>query len=381
MAAAQDLTASVLNRIQMKIGDVFTSGATPMLDLDPNLNKAGTIGPLLENTNASMDPITKDGTCVGMDVKHIDGAFAADDEVLTDFSSEDCALTPDNYPATVSTSYDHNIFEQESIAVSDGDCNNLFNNTAGTKTGRVTELIAQQLALAIISLRTKLNAAGIAFLAAGATGVNRDLNLPTHITFDGVTDEFQVDQDGFFQAPESFTDIDAVASNNDLPNYFVISGRNNFYNNVVDSRFLRLNDNQRSLARWDTQMNTGPLFFDINALDSTLTGSNTFVIMPGSYAMWNVGLYSPTPMVVDPSTNLYVSTIPDPGGLMIFEDGRLRPVLYNIHYQYTCTGTDVLGRNIFQHVWQIRFLGGMAYAPAATDGHTGILHFTDQFGI
>jgi hypothetical protein len=381
MAAAQDLTASVLNRIQRKMSEVFTAGATPILDADPNLNKAATVGALLENTNARMNPITQGRTCVGMDVYHIDGAFTPDDTVLEDFSSEDCDLTPDNYPETVETSYDHNWYEQESIAVSDADCDNLFNNPAAEGSDRVAELIAHQLGLALISLRSKMNASAIAFLAAGATGVNRDLNLPTYITFNGATDEFEVDLDGFFQRPESLTDLDAVRLNNDMPSYFMISGRKNFYNNVVDSRFLRLNDDQRSLARWDTQMNTGPMFFDINRLDSTLTGANTFMIYPGSYAMWNVGLYTPQPRVVDPSTNLFAYSITDPSGLMIRENGVLRPVVYNVHYQYVCKGTDVLGRNIFEHVWQIRFLGGKALAPAATDGHTAILHFTDQFGI
>ena len=381
MAAVQDLTASALNRIQAKLADVFLAGATPDLDHDPNLNRVSTFAALAENTGARMNPITQGGTCVGMDVYHIDGAFTPDDTELTDFAGEDCDLTAANYPESVETSYDHNLFAQETIAISDADCDNLFNNPSMDGAGRIAEIQAIKLGNAIMSLRTKLNAAGIAFLAANATGVNRDLSLPSYITFDGVTDEFQVDLEGFFQRPESFTDIDAIIYNNDIPRYFVISGRRNFWNGINDARFWQLNDNQRSLRRWNAQMANGPIFFDINALDATLTGANTFAIYPGAYALWNVGLYSNTPRVADPARTLFASTIPHPAGLMINENGMLRPVLYNLKYQYTCTGTDSLGRNIFEHVWQIQFLGGLAAAPAASDAHTGILHFTDQFGI
>lgn len=377
----QDLTASALFNVQAKITEMFSEGGVPSIDLDPNLNQAKTAAALMERQAARTTPITDPtGTCRGVTIYHLDGEFTSAAAVTTGFASEDCDLDVANDPESVGTEYDHNLWAEEGFQINDGDCDNLFTNPAAAvaSTDRIADIIAPRLSSALKLLRRKLNTRAIAFLAAQSSTVNRDLNLPTYITHAGT--QFNVNRSGFFQDPTSLTDLSAIINNNDMPdNSFLISGRQNYYNAVIDSRYFRLDDDKRNVSRWSVdQLAGGNLYFDINKMDAALTGANTFAVMPQSYAMWNVQLFGSAPRLVDASKNLYVYSMADPS-LSIVENGVLRPVQYNILYQYVCTGTNTLGQPVFTHKWLIRYLGGIAPSPAATDGATGILRFVDAF--
>ena len=376
---AQDLTASKLFEVQLRLEEMFANGGAPNLDLDPNLNQASSVAALMERAAADARPLYDPrGTCRGVNIYHIDGAWTPDaTDVSEGFDGEECDLDVANDPESVETEYEHNLFAQEGFQISDADCDNLFNNPAAAGTARIASIIAPRLTVAMKNLRRKLNDAAIAFLAANSTGVNRDASLPSYITFAGTT--FDVNLGGFFQNPHSLTDIDAIRDSNDMPNAWLLSGRRNYYNSVIDSRYFRLDDDKRNVSRWSVDLLGGSnLYFDINRLDAELTGANTFAIMDGSYALWNVQLFDIQPRLVDASRNLYEFSIADPQ-LRIMDGGTMRPVYYNVLYQFDCDGTDINGRNVFTHKWLIRHLGGLAPSPAATDGHTGILHFVDTF--
>jgi hypothetical protein len=379
---AQDLTASALTRLQAMISSMFTDGrSTYLMDRDRNANQALTAAALMENQSANMrllnDP---SGTCRGIEIFNLEDQMVKGDGNLETFASEDCDLPADNGPLSAGTEYDHNLRIEQTFYVDDDDCDNLFNNPAAFKEGRVTEIVADQILLGFKNLRSQLNDEFVTFLGASATGVNRDVNLPSYITFNAVTRQYEVSLAGFFQNPQSLTDIDALVSNNDMYDYFLHSGRYNFYNNVVDSQFLRLNDDQRSLARWSSAL-SAPLTFDINRLDSGLTGKNTFAIMPGSYAAWNVQLFPTVRRTGSERDGLYEISIPDPILRIRDERGQIRPVYYNLTYQYECKGFDKNGRSTYQHKWVARYLGGLALAPPAKDDHTGILWLVDNSGI
>jgi hypothetical protein len=375
----QDLTASTLFRMQMVADQMLAGGGVPSIDLDPNLNQAFTVAALMERQQARAQALYDPrGTCRGVQIHHIDGAWTPDaTDVSSGFAGEECDLDVGNDPESVATQYNHNLFVQEGFQISDKECDNIFNNPDANGIDRIAAIVGPRLAVAMKNTRRKLNAQAIAFLAANASPVNRDVNMPTHITHAGTT--FSVNKAGFFQDPTSLTDIDAVVSNNDMGGVFLISGRNNHYNAVIDSRYFRLDDDKRNVSRWSVDMLAGAnLYFDINRLDSELTGANTFVIMPQSYAMWNVQLFDAAPRLVDASRNLYEYSIIDPQ-LSIVDNGVFRPVYYNVLYQFTCDGTDRNGRNVFTHKWLLRYLGGLAPSPTATDNHTGILRFADAF--
>lgn len=377
---AQNLTASALTAIQARLDSMLPGGGPPSMDMDPNNNRAQTYAGLAENNRANMMPILEpDGTCIGMKVYHIDGDFTPDEtDVSSGFATDTCDITAANEPVSVETSYEHNLFAQEFVAIEDGDCANLFVDPSAEGTDRVADLIATRMMRAMVSLREKLNTTATTFLATEATGVNRDASLKDYMTFSAASSQFQVDLQGFFQDPDALTELDLVADLNDLPGYFIHSGPNNFYNAVQDARFRRLNDDQRYLIRWETDL-AAPISFD-KRLDAALGGKNTFVISPEAYALWNVRLYGTQPTLVQEDEAIWVYSQRDPN-LLINDNGVLRPVFYNITYQKTCDGANKVGKRKNIHKFQIQYLGGLAAAPQATDNHTGILRFVDVTGI
>ena len=355
---------------------MLAGGGPPAMDFDPNNNRAQTFAGLAENNRADMSPILDpSGTCVGMNVYHIDGAFTPDaTDYSGGFATATCDIGTGNEPVSVETSYEHNLFERDTFSIEDGDCDNLFVNPSAEGMDRVTEMIATKMMRTMVSLRVKLNAAATTFLGANSTAVNRDADLKSYMTFDIPTSQFRVNLAGFFQDPDALTEIDLVSDLNDLPSYFIHSGPNNFYNAVQDARFRRLNDDQRYLIRFETDL-AAPISFD-KRLDSALGGRNTFAIAPESYALWNVQLYGTQPTLVQESDGIWVYSAPDPN-LLISDRGVIRPVYYNITYQKKCDGQTKLGKRKNIHAFQIDYVGGLSAAPAATDNHTGILRFVD----
>ena len=377
---AQNITASALNAIQARLNVMLAGGGPPAMDFDPNNNRAQTFAGLAENNAANMSPLLDPtGTCIGMNVYHIDGAFTPDStDYSSGFATDTCDITEGNQPVSVETQYEHNLFEREVVSIEDGDCDNLFVDPSAEGMDRVTELIASRMMRAMVSLRVKLNAEATTFLSSNATAVNRYTSLKDYMTFNAATSQFEVDLEGFFADPDALTEIDLVADLNDLPNYFIHSGPNNFYNAVQDARFRRLNDNQRYLVRFETDL-SAPISFD-KRLDALLGGKNTFAIAPESFALWNVQLYNTQPTLVQEADGIWVYSAPDPN-LLINDRGVLRPVYYNITYQKKCDGQNKLGKRKNIHAFQIDYVGGLAAAPQATDNHTGILRFVDVTGI
>jgi hypothetical protein len=377
----QDLTASNLFELQARINQMFANGGPPAMDLDPNFNKAISFGAAAERNTANATPLyNPDGTCRGVNIYHVDGGFTADDtDVSEGFTATDCDLPAGQTAETVETEYAHNLFVQELFEVTDGDCANLFidPNPNADLWQAAAELVAPRLARALVEVRSKLNTAAIGFLDANATTVNRDLNLPTYINFNSPV--FEVNKGGFFQDVHSLTEIQDIITTNDMMGAWILNGRNNFRKASIDDTYFQLDDDKRNVSRWRVDnLGIDAMYFDINRLDSTLGGANTFAVMPGSYALWNVRLFGAEPRLVDTTKQIYQYSIADPG-LVIAEGGRLRPVFYNVFYQKICTGTNINGVLTFKHRWMIRYLGGIATAPPAEDTHTGILKFTDVY--
>jgi hypothetical protein len=379
--AASNLTASAINAVQFKIMEMFPQGGTPGIDRDPRNNRVQTAAALTENNSARATPIyDPTGSCVAVEVMHIVGDHEPDDtDVSAGFATNDCDLPDGDGVRTAKTTYDHNLFAQEVALVPDGDCKNLFEDPSAEGADKVAQLIADKVVQAMLNLRAKVNTEALTFLAATSTGVNRDTGMPGFITFNAGASAFDVNLAGFFSDPNSLTFLDTITNLNDMPAAsFMHSGRNNFYNSVIDAKWGRLNDNQRSLIRYETGLDA-PMSFDTR-MDAALGGKNTFVVSPESYAAWNVAHYGPSPTVVDTAKNLFVYSIPDPVW-QIRENGVTRPVRYNVLYQKVCTGRNVLGIPKFDHKFVIQYLGGLVASPAAADNHTGILRFRDISGI
>lgn len=357
---AQNVSASTLLDIQAKISEMY-EGNTP--SKFPYNDPVMSAKALFENNRArirqEMIGSTDNPKDVVVRIHWLQrGTTGLDIDASTE-PALSCDLTSGIGPTSTRKNYSHNIWKGKRVEVNDDLYDNLYD---------FTELAADRLTAAMLDIRAGLNTACINFLDNNKTGVNNDSSLPSGVTFGSsvyTVDTSLID----LQSPRGFTDLNAIAQNNDLSDYFYLNGRYNFYNAFVDSEYRRLNDDEREYVRFDRE----ELYFDIRDLDSTLTGKNTFAVERGAYAIWNFTSRDTTPVQVKDNTWEYV--VEDPM-LQVWENGRLRPVRYHVYYQRNCNGANsYVGRRTFTHIWEVVFIGGIKEAPASEDNHTGILKF------
>lgn len=358
---AQDVSASAQFAVQAKLMEMF-SGDTPVnYQYKQGYESAKAI---LGNNAARTSEVLVNGQCIGEKIYWLEkGAdsvvYDGDGTALT----LPCDLTAGEGVASNTKTYDDNVRIVSRVEVDDNLCNNLYT---------FAELGAERLKVAIFDIRKRLNTKTITFLDA-----NKGLNFdPEHvdtvagddgITYTAATKDFTA-AGSKFQDPDFLTDIRALVENNDIDNYFLLSGRWNFYNAFVNSNYHRLNDTEKHHMRFD-DFN---MHFDSRHFDSTLTGKNTFAIGAGTYAIWNRVWSTPEPVQI--KDNSFEFHIIDPD-LMINVGGVLQPVKYEVYYQRICTSGNTNGKRTFIHRWEVKFLGGLHEAPTAVTGQTGILKF------
>jgi len=383
MASSQTLTDSALNTIQTRIQEVF-SGDTPSRYTK---NYPGfTAKALFAQNRARMSPIfNNSGLCIGQEVIWLKtNTLTADYNGDGSDDNTNCTIADGQFPESDKVTYNDNIRVRKNVTVEDDLCNDLFNDAALSLDGqeRAATLVAHQLGDAVIAVRKALDARFVTFVNANRTGVNNDANLPAYITFNGTADQFEADG-SYFQTPDFLTDIDALVANNGMMEYFLLSGRRNFYNAVVNSDFHRLNDNERDLVRFDT----ADIYFDIRTLDAQLNTADgtsgqgyTFAIGAGTYALWNRVELPAVPTLIHAKDNIWGFYVEDPE-LMIWENGLMRPVRYHVLYQEACAGRRANGVPYGKHSFEVYFEGGLTVAPPDIDGHTGILKMVGVAGV
>jgi hypothetical protein len=79
------------------------------------------------------------------------------------------------------------------------------------------------------------------------------------------------------------------------------------------------------------------------------------------------------------SDNKWEYHVNDPE-LMIMENGRLRPVRYQVMYQQICTGVNSVGKRTYKHLWELKYFGGLYAAPVGEASETGIIKYTSSAG-
>lgn len=373
---ANTLTSAALLDIQAMIGEVF-QGDTP--NKYPYNEPGHVAAGLMERNSARLDPVlTQGGLVRGFDVHYLtpgSSTITQNDAPATVKAALDCDVDAGQFPTSAVETYNHNKAIVANVTVDDDVAGSLFNDSPlSTGRERVTTLIQERFLKAFKDMRLALDQWSIDFLHASRTPVNNDGTLPSTITFNATDDRFE-SAAANFQDADFLTDIDALVANNDIMNYFMVSGRRNFYNAVTNSDFRRANDNERYLTRFDT----ADMFFDIRNMDARLATATsqpgagfTFCVGEGTYAMWNYADEKPSPVLTDSAKGTWAFTVTDPL-LMINFNGVLQPVTYEVLYQKVCVNRDNLLRQYWDHRFEIRFLGGLAKAPAASDTHTGIL--------
>lgn len=272
--------------------------------------------------------------------------------------------------------------ESDSVTYTDNvriiDIRDVDDNLCGN-TIQFAQLANWQLQSAMSNIRRALNIRAVNFFNAnaqvcldtevanidngnGAWAVNADtitIELPTADAKD----------------PDALALVDSVILNNNFyGDYYLLSGRFNWYQQVYNAGFRNLNDNERNqLATY----NAHNMFFDVRDLDATLTGRNTFAVDPWAYTIWN-RIYSKStePMQRDSDIGaLWEFFIEDPFLQILQPDGTMAPLRYEVVYQKVCQGRDANTRHNDLHRFEVKFLGGIAVAPAGIDGETGILKF------
>lgn len=370
---AQNLTASALVEVQARLEELFAPGqSTP--SRYPWVEHLGTARGMLENHRAAVGPVVDNlGRCVGYKVYHLEkGSATLDYDGDGSAHGLVCDIVSAEGVASVESTLAFNMLKVKNIEVSDDICGNLFADPGRNGTEQAATIIAQRLNHAMNSLRKGLNASFITFLNANKSSVNNDASLPTGITFG--TSLFTVTETTLsMNDPDTLTDLEAIAINNDMTDYFFVAGRNHFYNARRNAEYHALNDNERDVIRWgDT-----PIYFDIKNLDSTLSGKNSFIVDPGAFIFFNhvdEGL-SFIPEMVSEADNLFEYIVEDP--ILRFNNGgMIEPIRYQLAYQKICNNVNASTlRRTFTHRWEVKLHGGLYAAPPAEDTHTGILKF------
>lgn len=373
--AAQNLTAAALLDLQGRISEIFAEGIGPS-SYDRNYSiDIQTARAMLRNHVAETSPL-KDafGNCQGFKVYHLRGRedslyYSGDGDTLR----LDCEIPSGDGVIALETSYSLNAIDIVNREVDDALCGNLFRDNVSADTrDEAATLIARNLEYGVHTIGRNLNRRFINLLNTGKTPVNKDTSLPTGITYNVATDEFEINETLLpTNNPDTLTEVETVAQNNDMTNWFIIAGRNHYRNAAINSQWKVLNDDQRSEIRWQQQN----LYFDQKNIDSILGGKNSFVVDPGSYIFYDHvddGL-SFEPVQVD--YNTWEFMLEDPV-LMVNTPRGPRPLRYTVHYQKVCGDVNTTRmRNQFKHRFRIILNAGLHLSPPGPGGHTGILKF------
>lgn len=373
--AEQNVTAAALVDVQAKLTELFAPNAGPSgYELQSSLDVL-TARAMLMNHVADTQPITdQNGNCRGFVAYNLEGRadtldYDGDGADLT----LDCDIPSGDGLQVSATTYDFNLRKVKNREVKDELCGNLFRDGASIDMrDEAATLVARNLLQGIHAIHRGLNTDFITFLNTNKTGVNNDSDLPSGIDFSTSTDLFTIDESILSTLnPDTLTEIETIAQNNDMSAWFIIAGRHHYRNAAINSQWNVLNDNQRSEIRWQDNR----LFFDQKKLDATLTGKNSFVVDPGSFLFYDHidETLSQDPYEVE--ADKWEFFIEDPI-LMVNTPRGLRPLRYTVHYQKVCANVNLARmRSQFLHRFRIILNAGLHAAPPAADGHTGILRF------
>jgi len=249
---------------------------------------------------------------------------------------------------------------------------------------RGAELVTEALTQLMQKNRSAIDEKLVELLNTNRQTTNYDGNLAPYVTFDNTNDVFDLDTFTRFQTPDTLTDIDAILQNNDILQYFLLGGRNAFYNAIVNSQFRQENDNERFLRRFGTVRIANDIRRmdgKLNTLDSTSGNTYLFGIADGSYVMGNFNYFNDVPVQLIRQENpTFVFRIPDPV-IQINQEGRLQPLYHDVIHTTKCGGSD--GRGIPTALHEFTVMTKMIWdvAPTDTAGRTGILKFKAPVGV
>lgn len=367
---SQNLTASALTFAQAKLESMFAPNqSTP--SRYPWVNHQAAAAAALNEHVAQIEPVfDNQNRCIGHRVYWLQkGSNTIVHNSTPGGFSFNCTMPSGIGAVSSSKTFTNNYAIVARVEVNDDLCGNLFRDPGSTLGEQAAGVVAKRIEAGLKDIRDALNTKFINFFDTNKSAVNNDSSLPAGVAFGSSV--FTVTESTLsLQEPDSLTDLDAIAINNDMTDYFYLAGRNHFYNAKVNANFRVENDSERDHIRL-LDGNGWRMYHDIKNIDSTLSGSNSFIVDPGSYVFWDFvnNERSQTPMLVDDDTWEYY--IDDP--ILQFQG---RPLRINVRYQRVCNGhNSTQWATTSTHRFELTLHGGLYTAPASEDNHTGILKF------
>lgn len=381
--AAQNLTQSALSVVQVKLNE-FIAGQNPTQfgRMEPGF----VFGALAQRSYANSRIIRDSvGRCVAFEAHWLKDSGITS-SIATSAPAVGCEQTATDGLVSAKKSYQANLFATSKILVDDDTCGTLFDTPLFglPESERGAELVTEALVQLMQKNRSAIDEELITRLNTNRQTTNYDNSLAPYVTWDNTNDVYDLDAMTRFATPDTLTDIDAILQNNDIMQYFLLGGRNAFYNAIINSAFRQENDNERFLRRFGTVAIANDIRrmdSKLNALDSTSGNTYLFGIADGSYIMGNFSYFNDVPtQLVRQENPTFVFRIPDPV-IQINQEGRLQPLYHDVIHTTKCGSSD--GRGIPTAIHEFTVMTKMLFdvAPTDTAGRTGILKFKAPVGV
>lgn len=340
-------------------------------------NPVKTVDKLINSQTVRFIPVMdENGVCVSWKMWWYDLTDAEANAVYSGSVKNpdtECDIATGSPIGTKSNTYSKNVFLQDTFYVNDNLCAN---------DAMFADLVAEQLNMSMLKLRVALNERSILFLDS-----NKTANVDTSRASTGMTTALGVTTVPVLLWDDQaiITKMQIIAEANRMGTDFLIMDGSNMLLSKNIAPYLGLNDQQRSFGAiyGDISSRYNADLLDMNRVTET---ESTFLVNPNMFGFHCSTSYGTAPVTIDSSKGLQAFRIADPmlryrrsvlqGNRVVSE---VVPVEYDIVYQKVCTGTDANGKRIFDHKWEVSFVGGMHLGPVANSGHTNIIKFVVDY--
>lgn len=375
------LTASASLAIQKRVKEKWNEGATQagrQYYAENSVAKA-----LLSNNTLSFEEVWQNGKCVEVKLWMVDVSDGANavDNVGTTPPTTTCDLVATKTVGTRGFTYTPNLYLQDGFTVPDALCGN---------DARFTELVADGLTQRLRDFRRELNTQCIDFLNDNASANQDTMFVGSEFTVDGVK---TLIPEALWLREDFLSKLAITATTNKMgQDYLVIDGSNLLLNTMM-SKYYGLNLDQKSFGAAFADF-ISRYYSDVLRLNAVVGEPSTFLVNPNMFGFMNRAQYGLAPTVIDPSNNRSAFSIADPE--LTYrrvrrdaDTGRATtetvPVMYDVYYEYACSGRDGLGNFTYDHKWEIDFRGGLWLGPTAQNGFSantnGIVKLVKESGI
>lgn len=354
--AAGNFDASAMAVAQVKLETMFADPNVARTQLQKG--EAASARALLMRQTASTTPILTSNKCVGADLYFY--RPNATDTLSQVEGLSGCAVPTASEGESVKVTLETAVLASASAKLKDNRCDNLqeFQD----------ELVWQQRHI-MAQLRYQLNA--VAIVPALTAAAQQNLDTMILSTWDDTNPRIIVPTADFSYA--NLNEFRIVAKNNNFSDFFFLSGR--LFND--DKWMAMLNSANETLRNQMLAWDSREIYFDERDLDQVMTKKTAFAVEVNSYAFWNTYRSGSQPTLVDTENQRYQWSVADPI-LVWMDNGRQKPVIYEMEMVKTCTGRDAQGFPQYTYTLWGRLLGGFSFVPEGPNGETGVLEFGEE---